>query len=44
MDTNKDCRMNLKEGETYDTRGKDGGTKFTLKVKKQAKRLTLQWL
>ena len=39
---NKHYNINQKEEETYDDRGRDGGTNFILRIKEQNKRLTLQ--
>jgi hypothetical protein len=39
---NKHYNINLKDEETYDDRGRDGGTNFILRIKEQESRLTLQ--
>ena len=39
---NKHCNINRKEEGTQDDRGRDGGTKFILRIKEQETRLTLQ--
>ena len=45
MDTdyqNKHYNINQKDEGTWDDRGRDGGTNFILRIKKQEKRLNLQ--
>ena len=39
---NKHYNINQKEEETYDDRGRDGGTNFILRIKEQETRLNLQ--
>jgi len=39
---NKHYNINQKDEGTYDDRGRDGGTKFILRIKEQETRLTLQ--
>ena len=39
---NKHYNINQKDDETLDDRGRDGGTNFTLRIKEQETRLTLQ--
>jgi len=39
---NKHYNINQKDEETWDDRGRDGGTNFILRIKEQETRLTLQ--
>ena len=39
---NKHYNINPKDERTLDDRGRDGGTKFNLRIKEQETRLTLQ--